>query len=186
MTVKRSLSRNYQRAENLYQNSGHTGGERASLLLEHALQDTGNTEMRGWALVRFKVRGALHSKSQRPKADSSLPTPDRVFSLVKTQVPGILILIGTMVRSGTTLSSSTAIKQESVELGSLEVQARQEVPTVSLLATEGRLAVCTRFTLGVSYGAMIGHGCLHGFHLNRPLQDPPKPTVVGADETENS
>lgn len=64
------------------------------------MQDTGNTEMMGWALVRFQVRGGFHSKSSRPEADSSLPSPDCVFSLVKTQVPGVLILIGTMARSG--------------------------------------------------------------------------------------
>lgn len=63
-------------------------------------------------LGQFKVRGGFHFKSPRPKADSSLPTPDHVFALVKTQVPGILLLIGTMVRRGTTLSSLTAIKQE--------------------------------------------------------------------------
>lgn len=71
-----------------------------------------------------------------------------------------------------------------MERGRRVAQARQVVPMVSLLATD--TAACTHFTLGVNFGAVTGHGSLHRFHLNRPLQDTPNPTVVGADKTQNS
>lgn len=99
----------------------HRRGE-SFVLLEHALQDTGNTELMGWALVRFKVRGGFHSKPSRPKADPSLPTPD----CGSWNPPPC----GNDGQEPANSSIFTAAEQE-CGAGQSQVQARQEVSTVS-------------------------------------------------------